>query len=228
MGNVGGWSLRNAFLEFTSFNIPRSIYRYDMKTRKLEVWAAPQLPLDSNAYTVEQVWYESKDKTRVPMFLFHKKEMKRDGARPTWVTGYGGFGINNTPYFYPTAVEWADAGGIYAVANLRGGGEFGDAWHRAGMMEKKQTVFDDFISAEEWLIANGYTNSKKLAIEGGSNGGLLVGATLTQKPGLQQAVVCEYPLLDMLRYHKFLEGPLWVTEFGSSEDSDQFKYLYAY
>jgi prolyl oligopeptidase len=162
------------------------------------------------------------------MFLFYKKGLKRDGARPTWLTGYGGFDVNNTPYFYEPAAEWADAGGIYAVANLRGGGEFGEAWHKAGMMEKKQTVFDDFASAAEWLTANGYTNSRKLAIEGGSNGGLLVGAALTQRPDLYQAVVCEYPLLDMLRYHKFLVGSFWVPEYGSAEDPAQFKYLYAY
>jgi prolyl oligopeptidase len=226
--NSGAWSLQNAFLDFQSFNVPDSIYRYDMRTGKLEAWAAPKVPLDSSGYTVEQVWYESKDKTRVPMFLFYKKDLKRDGARPIWLTGYGGFDVNNTPHFYEPAAEWADAGGIYAVAILRGGGEFGEAWHMAGMMQKKQTVFDDFISAEEWLIANGYTNSKKLAIIGGSNGGLLVGAALTQRPELEQAVVCLYPLLDMLRYQKFMDGPLWVPEYGSADDPAQFKYLYAY
>ena len=227
-GNSGAWDLQNAFLKFQSFNIPERIYRYDVQTGKLNTWVAPKLPFDSSAYTIEQVWYESKDKTHIPMFLFYKKGLKRDGVRSTWLTGYGGFDINNTPSFYPAAAEWADAGGIYAVANLRGGGEFGEAWHKAGMMEKKQTVFDDFISAGEWLIVNGYTNSKKLAIEGNSNGGLLVGATLTQRPDLEQAVVCEYPLLDMLRYDKFMEGPYWVPEYGSAEDPGQFKYLYAY
>jgi prolyl oligopeptidase len=226
--NSGAWSLQSAFLDFQSFNIPDSIYRYDMRTGKLEAWAAPKVPLDSSAYTVEQVWYESKDKTRVPMFLFNKKDLKRDGARPIWLTGYGGFDVNNTPHFYEPAVEWADAGGIYALAILRGGGEFGEAWHKAGMTQKKQTVFDDFISAEEWLIASGYTNSKKLAIIGGSNGGLLVGAALTQRPELEQAVVCSYPLLDMLRYQKFMDGPLWVPEYGSADDPAQFKYLYSY
>jgi prolyl oligopeptidase len=162
------------------------------------------------------------------MFLFYKKGLKKDGARPTWLTGYGRFDVNNTPQFNEPAAEWADAGGIYAVATLRGGGEFGEAWHKAGMMQRKQTVFDDFISAEEWLIAQGYTNSKKLAITGGSNGGLLVGAALTQRPELEQAVVCLYPLLDMLRYHKFMDGSWWVPEYGSAEDPAQFKYLYAY
>jgi prolyl oligopeptidase len=226
--NSGAWSQQSAFLDFQSFNSPDSIYRYDMRTGKLEAWAAPKVPLDSSAYAVEQVWYESKDRTRVPMFLFYKKDLKRDGARPIWLTGYGGFDVNNTPHFYEPAVEWADAGGVYALAILRGGGEFGEAWHKAGMMQKKQTVFDDFISAEEWLIANGYTNSKKLAIIGGSNGGLLVGAALTQRPELEQAVVCLYPLLDMLRYQKFMDGPLWVPEYGSADDPAQFQYLYSY
>jgi prolyl oligopeptidase len=160
--------------------------------------------------------------------LFYKKGLKRDGGRPTWLNAYGGFDLSWTPRFGESAAEWADAGGIYAVAVLRGGGEFGEAWHEAGMREKKQNVFDDFISAAEWLVANGYTNSTKLAIEGGSNGGLLVGATLIQRPDLEQAVVCEYPLLDMLRYQKFLEGPYWVPEYGSADDPAQFKYLYAY
>jgi prolyl oligopeptidase len=227
-GNRGAWDSQNAFLDFESFNIPSSVYRFDLHTGKLEIWAAPKVPLDSDAYTVEQAWYESKDKTRIPIFLFYKKGLKKDGARPTWLTGYGGFDVNNTPYYDVPAIEWADAGGVFALAILRGGGEFGEAWHKAGMMEKKQNVFDDFIAAGEWLIDSGYTNSKKLAIEGGSNGGLLVGATLTQRPDLVQAVVCEYPLLDMVRYHKFMEAPYWIPEYGSSEDAAQFKYIYAY
>lgn len=144
------------------------------------------------------------------------------------MTGYGGFDVNLTPDFYSPAIAWADAGGIYAQANLRGGGEFGEAWHKAGMMEKKQNVFDDFIAAGQWLISNGYTNPKKLAIEGASNGGLLVGAALTQRPDLFQAVVCEYPLLDMLRFQMFEDGPFWVPEYGSAENAEQFKYLLAY
>jgi prolyl oligopeptidase len=232
LGSVGGssgtWDLQNTFLDFQSFNIPATIYRYDLETGKLDAWAAPKVPLDSSAYKVEQVWCESKDKTRIPMFLFYQKGLNRDGARPTWLTGYGGFDLDSTPYFSETAVAWADAGGIYAVANLRGGGEFGEAWHKAGMIEKKQTVFDDFISAAEWLIAHDYTNPRKLGIVGGSNGGLLVGAALTERPDLYQAVVCLYPLLDMLRYQKFLVGSFWVPEYGSADDPAQFKYLYAY
>lgn len=224
----GEWNQQNVFLDFSSFNVPATIFAYDSTSGKLTTWEAPKVPLDSGAYTVEQVWYESKDKTRVPMFLFYKKGLARDGARPVWLTGYGGFDVNLTPDFYSPAIAWADAGGIYAQANLRGGGEFGEAWHKAGMMEKKQNVFDDFISAAEWLIANGYTNPKKLAIEGASNGGLLVGAALTQRPDLFQAVICEYPLLDMLRYQMFEDGPFWVPEYGSAEDAGQFKYLLAY
>jgi prolyl oligopeptidase len=229
VGGLGGnWNSSDVFIDFSSFNIPDTIYKYSLTAAKLETWAASSVPIDSSAYTVEQVWYESKDKTRVPMFLLYKKGLARDGARPVLLTGYGGFDVNLTPSFTEEAVVWADAGGVFAQPNLRGGGEFGEAWHRAGMMEKKQTVFDDFISAGEWLIANGYTSSKKLAIQGGSNGGLLVGAMLTQRPDLFQAVVCQYPLLDMLRYQKFLRGPFWVPEYGSADDPAQFKYLLNY
>ncbi|MGB9405700.1 MAG: prolyl oligopeptidase family serine peptidase [Candidatus Acidiferrales bacterium] len=227
-GVSGNWETPDVFFQFASFNIPTSIYRYNLKTTKMETWSTLKVPVDSNAYAVEQVWYESKDKTRIPMFLFYKKGLKRDGARPTLLTGYGGFDVNLSPSFDVTAVAWADAGGVFAQPNLRGGGEFGEAWHHAGMMEKKQTVFDDFIAAAEWLEANGYTNPKKLAIAGGSNGGLLVGAALTQRPDLFQAVVCAYPLLDMLRYQKFLDGQFWIPEYGSADDAVQFKYLYAY
>jgi prolyl oligopeptidase len=224
----GTWNSQNVFITFESFNIPRSIYRFDARAGALKSWVAPKVPIDSNAYVVEQVWYESKDKTRVPMFLFYKKGLDKDAARPTWLTGYGGFNVNLTPGFYAPAVAWADAGGIYAQPNLRGGGEFGDAWHRGGMRDKKQNVFDDFIAAAEWLIANHYTSSSKLAIEGGSNGGLLVGAALTQRPDLFRAVVCEYPLLDMLRFQKFLKGSFWVPEYGSADDPAEFKYLRLY
>ena len=162
------------------------------------------------------------------MFLFYKKGVVKDGARPTWITAYGGFDVNEAPYFFEPAVIWADHGGIFAMPNLRGGGEFGEDWHRAGMLEKKQTVFDDFFAAAEWMIANKYTKSEKLAIEGGSNGGLLMGAAITQRPDLYDAVICTYPLLDMLRFQKFMDGPLWVAEYGSSDDEAQFKYLLAY
>jgi prolyl oligopeptidase len=172
----GSWDSPEIFLDFQSFNIPGSIYRYEARERDLKVWFSPKVLIDPSAYTVEQVWYESKDKTRVPMFLFHKKGLVKNGATPVWLGAYGGFDVSMTPSFSASLVEWADEGGIFALANIRGGGEFGEAWHQAGMLEKKQTVFDDFIAAAEWLIANRYTNSSKLAIEGGSNGGLLMGA----------------------------------------------------
>jgi prolyl oligopeptidase len=232
LGAVGGlsgdWGSNEFFFSFESFNLPQTIYGFDAKRGAEEVWARPAAPITSDAYTVEQVWYESKDKTKIPMFLFYKKGLVRDGARPTWLTAYGGFDVNETPGFYEAAVAWVDRGGIFAKANLRGGGEFGEAWHRAGMLEKKQTVFDDFFAAGEWLIANKYTSREKLAIQGGSNGGLLMGAAITQRPDLYGAVVCTYPLLDMLRFQKFMDGPLWVAEYGSSEDAAQFKYLLTY
>lgn len=227
-GTTGRWDNGLTFFNFESFNRPATILSYDMKTGKLDTWQKSSVPIDSEKYTVEQVWYESKDKTRVPMFLFYKKGLVRDGARPVFLTGYGGFNVSNTPVFRPLGVVFADQGGIYALANLRGGGEFGDAWHHAGMMENKQNVFDDFIAAGEWLIANKYTSSTKLAIAGGSNGGLLVGAAMTQRPDLFQAVVCLYPLLDMVRFHKFPPASWWVPEYGSSDDATQFKYILAY
>ena len=227
-GLSGDWGSNEVFFSFESFNLPQTIYRFDVKRGAGEKWAQPAVPIKSDAYVVEQVWYESKDKTKIPMFLFYKKGMARDGARPLWLTAYGGFDVNETPLFFEPAVAWADRGGIYAMANLRGGGEFGEAWHRAGMREKKQAVFDDFFAAGEWLIANKYTSREKLAIQGGSNGGLLMGAAITQRPDLYGAVVCTYPLLDMLRFQKFMDGPLWVAEYGSADDEVQFKYLMAY
>jgi prolyl oligopeptidase len=179
-------------------------------------------------FQVQQVWYTSKDGTKVPMFLVSARGIKLDGSHPTLLTGYGGFNASLTPRFLPTAVLWAEHGGVYAVANLRGGGEFGEEWHQAGMLEKKQNVFDDFLAAAEWLVAKGYTQPGKLAITGSSNGGLLVGAALTQRPDLFRAVACGYPLLDMVRYHKFLVARFWVPEYGSADDPHQFQYLYAY
>jgi prolyl oligopeptidase len=225
---VGRWESPEFFFSFESYSFPPAIFRYDVKQSKSQVWARDKVPLDSSIFEVEQVWYPSKDKTRVPMFLFHKKGLKMDGSNPVLLTGYGGFNLSETPYYWPLAILWAEHGGIIADANLRGGGEFGEDWHRAGMFEKKQTVFDDFVAAAEFLIASKYATSSKLAIDGTSNGGLLVGAALTQHPDLFQAVVCGYPLLDMLRYQKFLEGPYWVSEYGSAENLDQFSYLYAY
>ncbi len=227
-GIVGRWDSTEAFYDFSSFDIPTTIYRYDTATGAQDVWAKQNVPVDTSNYMVRQVWYESKDGTLVPMFLVHKKGIQLDGTNPTLLYGYGGFTATITPFFSSTAVAWAERGGVYAVANLRGGAEFGEKWHQAGMRQNKQNVFDDFIAAAEWLIANGYTSRSKLAISGASNGGLLVGAALTERPDLFQAVICEYPLLDMIRYHKFLVAAQWVPEYGSSEDPEQFKYLLKY
>jgi prolyl oligopeptidase len=177
---------------------------------------------------VKQVFYESKDGTRIPMFLVHKKGLKLDGTNPTLLNGYGGFSISRTPSFRATRFPWLESGGIYALANLRGGGEYGEDWHRAGMLEKKQNVFDDFIAAGEWLIENNYTSSEKLAIMGGSNGGLLTGAALVQRPDLFSAVIIAVPLLDMLRYQDFLMARYWVPEYGSAENAEHFPFLNAY
>ena len=227
-GLAGRWKTDEAFFTFSSFNVPPTIYRDDVSTGKRSVWARQQVPLDSEQFEVEQVEYASKDGTRIPMFLMHKKGLRRDGRRPTLLTGYGGFNISLTPRFSPLAILWAEQGGVFAVPNLRGGGEFGETWHQAGMLKKKQNVFDDFIAAAEWLIREKYTSPEKLAIRGASNGGLLVGAAMTQRPDLFQAVVCRYPLLDMIRYHKFLVARFWVPEYGSAEDAELFKSLLAY
>ncbi len=213
---------------FTSFAFPAVVTRYDMNTGKSSEWARMNVPINPDAFEVKQVFYASKDGTRIPMFLLHKKGLELDGARPTLLYGYGGFTASMTPYFSSLATVWAEQGGVYAVANLRGGGEYGEDWHRAGMLANKQNTFDDFIAAGEWLITQNITNPDKLAIMGGSNGGLLVGAALTQRPELFRAVICAVPLLDMVRYHQFLVARYWVPEYGSSEDPEQFKTLYAY
>jgi prolyl oligopeptidase len=227
-GITGRWKTNEAFLGFQSFAIPNTIYRYDLSKGKLETWAKPNVPVDANAFEVKQVWYESKDKTRIPMFLFYKRGLKLDGTNPTLMTAYGGFDVSETPAFRDDAVFWVEHGGVFALPTLRGGGEFGEAWHHAGMLEKKQNVFDDFFGAAEWLIANHYTSAEKLAITGRSNGGLLMGAAMTQRPDLFGAIVCGYPLLDMIRYQNFLVARFWVPEYGSSEDASQFPFLYAY
>ncbi len=224
----GRWESDEAFYAFQSYHIPWTSYRYAVSSGKQEVWARPKIPVDSEKLELKQVWYRSKDGTRVPMFVLHKKGLRLDGARPVLLTGYGGFGMSNTPYFDAEAVLWAERGGVYAVANLRGGGEFGQAWHRAGVLDKKQNSFDDFIAAAGWLVENRYTAPSRLAITGGSNGGLLVGAALTQRPDLFGAVACHVPLLDMIRYHKLHVAAWWISEYGSPDDPAQFKFLYAY
>ena len=225
---AGRWEGKEIFVNFRSYTIPTTLYRYDTITGRQSEWARIHVPVDSNQFEVKQVWFNSKDGTRVPMFLVHKRGVKLDGNRPVLLTGYGGFTASELPYFDPEAIVWAEHGGVFADANLRGGGEFGEDWHRAGMLQNKQNVFDDFIAAAQWLVANNYTNPDKLAILGGSNGGLLVGAAMTQHPELFRAVVCWHPLLDMLRYQKFMEAQFWVSEYGSAENPDQFKYIYAY
>jgi prolyl oligopeptidase len=229
-GASGKWDRDEMFYGFQSFTFAPSIYRYDLESgAAAALWAKVDAPsLDSSAYEVAQEWYHSKDGTRVPMFVVHKKGLKKDGSNPTLLTAYGGFNISMTPAFSRTAYLWMEHGGIYAVANLRGGAEFGEDWHRAGMLDKKQNVFDDMIGAAEHLIAEKYTDKNHLAIQGGSNGGLLMGAMITQRPDLFRAVVCQVPLLDMLRYQNFQIAKLWIPEYGSADNPEQFKWLYAY
>jgi len=229
VSGVGGpWEGDQAFFAFSSFAVPTTIYRYHPASGEREVWDRSEVPIDPERFEVSQVWFHSKDGTRVPMFLVHGKGLKLDGTHPTLLTGYGGFNVALSPFFSAAAAVWVEQGGVYAVANLRGGGEFGEEWHKAGMQAHKQNVFDDFIAAAEWLIAEGYTRPEKLAVSGGSNGGLLVGALLTQRPDLVRAVICSYPLLDMVRYHQFLVAGYWVPEYGSSEAPDLFPVLLAY
>jgi prolyl oligopeptidase len=229
-GIYGRWGEDEGFLYFSSFTIPYSLFRYSASTGKRELWYRDAVPFDSDAFETEQVWYSSKDRTRVPMFLVHRKGLKPDGQLPTLLYGYGGFDVSITPHFSPVAAWWIEQGGLYALANIRGGGEFGEEWHRAGMLDKKQNVFDDFIAGAQWLIENGYTKPERLAIWGASNGGLLMGAVLTQRPDLFRVVVCEYPDLDMVRYYKFTKNnnPPALLEYGNASDPAQFKFLYAY
>lgn len=219
-----------AFLTFTSFNFPTSIYRVDLAVPRAEpeLWERPEAPVDPASVEVKQVWYPSKDGTKVSMFLVHRKGLELDGARPTLLTGYGGFNVSETPRFSGTMFHWFEIGGVLALPNLRGGGEYGESWHRAGMLERKQNVFDDFYAAADWLFANRYTSPAKLAVSGGSNGGLLTGAAITQRPELCAAAIVAVPLLDMLRYQDFLMARYWVPEYGSAEDAKLFGVLHAY
>jgi prolyl oligopeptidase len=225
---AGGPESPVVWLSYASFDAPPSIFRVDLRTGERKLWWRQETPFDPSVLEVKQVWYPSKDGTRISMFVVHKKGLKLDGCNPTILEGYGGFGVSMTPYFDGGDIPWFEQGGILAWPNLRGGGEYGEAWHEAGMFERKQNVFDDFIAAAEWLIANGYTRPERLGITGGSNGGLLTGAVLTQRPDLFSAVVADVPLLDMLRFQHFLRARNWVSEYGSSADPRQFAYLLRY
>jgi prolyl oligopeptidase len=228
-GLGGRWDRSELFYGFQSFTFAPSIYRYDLKDGSTSLWTKVDAPsLDPAAYEVNQEWFHSKDGTRVPMFVVHKKGVQKNGHNPTLLTGYGGFNLSLTPTFSRTAYLWMEHGGIYAVANLRGGAEFGEDWHRAGMLEKKQNVFDDMIASAQHLISEKYTDKNHLAIQGGSNGGLLMGAMITQRPDLFRAVICQVPLLDMIHYQDFQIAKLWIPEYGTSENAEQFKWLYAY
>jgi len=216
------------FYAFTSFLYPTTIFRYDFKSGATSVFKAPTIDFDPSRYETKQVFYTSKDGTRVPMFITYKKGLTLDGSNPTYLYGYGGFDISLTPSFSVAMLVWLEMGGVYAVPNLRGGGEYGEEWHQGGMHEKKQNVFDDFIAAAEYLMAQRYTSPAKLAIAGGSNGGLLVGAAMTQRPELFGAALPAVGVMDMLRFHKFTIGWAWVTDYGSADSAAQFPYLYKY
>jgi prolyl oligopeptidase len=217
------------YIAFQSFLYPPTVLRYHIPTGELTTWHKPDIPFDATAYETTQVFYPAKDGTRVPLFITYKKGLRLDGQNPTLLYGYGGFNISLTPLFSVSRLAWLEQGGVYAQASLRGGTEYGETWHQAGMLGNKQNVFDDFIAAAEWLIDQGYTSPAKLAIEGRSNGGLLVAACLLQRPDLYGAVHCGVPVIDMLRYHKFTAGRYWTSEYGNGEtDPDHFRFLMAY
>ena len=233
LGSLSGLTGRaddpELFLRFSSFIQPPTVYRTNVDVALLQPFGpAGNTAIDPTRFEVAQVWYPSQDGTRVSMFLVHRRGIAHDGKRPVFLTAYGGFNISMTPQFDPAHFLWLERDGVIAVPNLRGGGEYGEAWHHAGMFDRKQNVFDDFIAAAEWLIANDYTRPERLAIEGGSNGGLLVGAAMVQRPDLFGAVVCRVPVVDMLRYHLFTIGRFWISEYGSADEVQQFKYLFAY
>ena len=231
-GTVVGFTSRQGdtetFYRFTGFTTPGTVYHHDMETGRSTVFREPQLSFDPDEYVAEQVFYRSRDGTQVPMFLTHKRGLERNGRHPTYLYGYGGYNIPLMPSFSVSNLVWMELGGVYAQANLRGGGEFGKHWHEAGTKLNKQNVFDDFIAAAEWLIESGYTSTEKLAIGGASNGGLLVGACLTQRPELFGACIADVGVLDMLRFHKFTIGWAWMSDFGSPDDSEEFEALLAY
>jgi len=231
VGSANVWGRQkdsDIWLWFSSFTLLSGIFKYDAVEGKAKQYFMPNPDFRFFDYETEQVWYESKDRTKVSMFLIKKKDSKPEKNTPCFMYAYGGFNISITPAFRSEFAVWLESGGIVAVPNLRGGGEYGEEWHKAGMFENKQNVFDDYIAAAEWLIANGYTCSEKLVMTGGSNGGLLTGAMITQRPDLMKAIYCGVPLLDMIRYHKSMIANIWKEEYGSAEDPDQFKYILKY
>jgi prolyl oligopeptidase len=232
IGSLFGWGAEpngeELFYGFSSYTVPPSIYRVELPGARQELWQRVEADIDPARFEVEQVSYSSKDGTIITMFAVHRRGMPLDGTNPTYLTGYGGFNIPMTPGFSRSLLAWLEQGGVVAVPNLRGGGEYGEAWHQGGMLGTKQNTFDDFIAAAEFLIRAGYTSPSRLAIAGGSNGGLLMGAVLTQRPDLFRAVVIQVPLLDMLRYHRFLIARLWIPEYGSADDPEQFHWLKSY
>ncbi len=232
IGSAGGFGGKQqdteTFYTFTSFTTPNTIYHYDMVTGISTLYRRPEVDFQPEAYEISQVFYPSKDGTQIPMFITHKKGLALDGNNPTLLYAYGGFNVSLSPYFSVSNLVWMEMGGVYAIANLRGGGEYGEEWHEAGMKLQKQNVFDDFIAAAEWLISLQYTSSQKLAISGASNGGLLVGACITQRPDLFAAALPAVGVMDMLRFHKFTIGWAWCSEYGSPDNPEEFAAIYAY
>jgi prolyl oligopeptidase len=232
LGSVGEISgepeYPDLYYAFDNFTQPTEIFQTSVDDPAQKLWAKISIPVDPTPYVVEQKFFPSKDGTHIPMFIVHRKDMPFDGSTPFLLTGYGGFDVSMTPYFSPGYYPFLEAGGGYALVNLRGGGEFGEKWHQDGMLAKKQNVFDDCIAAAQFLIDQKYTSADRLGLRGGSNGGLLVGAVVTQRPDLFRAIVCEVPLLDMIRYDRFGSGKTWVTEYGSPANRSQFKTLYSY
>jgi prolyl oligopeptidase len=227
-GVTAEWDGQEVFYGFSSYTVPPSVYRLDFGGGGSGLWQRVDAEIDPALFTVRQVGYSSRDGTPISMFVVHRKGLSLDGNNPTYLTGYGGFNISMTPAFSRSLLLWLEHGGVLAIPNIRGGGEYGERWHQAGILASKQNSFDDFIGAAEWLIQQRYTRPARLAAAGGSNGGLLVGAVLTQRPDLFRAVVVQVPLLDMLRYHHFLIARLWIPEYGSADDPAQFRWLRSY
>src|SRR5262249_5356232 len=232
IGSIGGmngeWTGKEGFFQFSSFNRPPTIYRYDLTTGNAAPWWKSSAPFDADAYEVRQFTIRSSNDARVPFFVVARKGVSLDGSNKVLMGGYGGFNVSITPQFSPFIAAWLDLGGVYVSTNLRGGSEFGEAWHRGGMLANKQHVFDDFLNVPQWILTRGYCLRSGLGINGGSNGGLLVGAAMTQRPDLYGAVLCQVPLLDMLRYDKFLIAKFWVPEYGTADNAEQFDWLRAY